>query len=80
MGRDQIYGAVLFLTSLLVAAAYVSIFIGGALGITFLEQLQEMAIAIPVALAVLAVLAILMWIGWTMLTTPPLEEIGLTQE
>jgi len=64
------------LVSLLVAVAYVSIFIGGSLGIAFLRQLQELAIAVPVALAVLAVLVIVMWIGWTMLTTPPLEEIS----
>jgi len=63
------------LASLLVAVAYVSVFIGGYLDIAFLKQLQWLAIAVPVALAVLAVLVILMWIGWTMLTTPPLEEI-----
>ncbi len=76
MSRDQIYGAVVFLVSLLVAVAYVSIFVGGYLEIAFLRQLEWLAVAIPVALAVLAVLAILMWIGWTMLTTPPLEEIA----
>jgi len=79
MSRDQIYGAIVFLVSLLVAVAYVSIFIGGSLGIAFLKQLQELAIAAPVALAVLAVLVIVMWIGWTMLTTPPLEEISPPQ-
>jgi len=76
MSRDQVYGAVVFLVSLLVAVAYVSIFVGGYLGIPFLKGLQELAVAIPVVLAVLAVLVILMWIGWTMLTTPPLEEIA----
>jgi len=76
MSRDQLYGALVFLVSLLVAVGYVSIFVGGYLGMSFLRQLQELAIAIPVALGVLAVLVILMWIGWTMLTTPPLEEIG----
>jgi len=78
MSRDQLYGALVFLVSLLVAVGYVSIFVGGYLGMSFLRQLQELAIAIPVALGVLAVLVILMWIGWTMLTTPPLEEIGPT--
>ncbi len=76
MSRDQIYGAVVFLVALLVALAYVSIFIGGYFDIAFLKQLQWFAIAVPVALAVLAVLVITMWIGWTMLTTPPLEEIS----
>ena len=78
MSRDQIYGAFVFLVSLLVAVAYVSIFIGGSLGIAFLRELQGLAVAVPVALAVLAVLVIVMWIGWTMLTTPPLEEISPT--
>jgi len=76
MNRDQVYGGIIFLVSLLVAFAYVSVFVGGYLGIVFLRQLQELAIIIPVVLAVLAVLVILMWIGWTMLTTPPLEEIA----
>ena len=75
MGKDQAYGALVFLVSLLVAVAYMSVFIGGYIGLSFLKHLQELAIAIPVVLAVLAVLVILMWIGWTMLTTPPLEEI-----
>jgi len=75
MSKDQMYGALVFLLSLIVAVAYVSVFIGGYLGMAFLKQLQELAIAIPVVLAVLAVLVILMWIGWTMLTTPPLEDI-----
>jgi len=67
------------LVSLLVAVAYVSIFIGGSFGIAFLRELQGLAVAVPVALAVLTVLVIVMWIGWTMLTTPPLEEIGPPQ-
>jgi len=78
MSKDQIYGALVFLVSLLAAVGYVSIFVGGYLGVAFLRRLQELAIAIPVALAVLAVLVILIWIGWTMLTTPPLEEIEPT--
>jgi hypothetical protein len=79
MSRDQIYGAIFLLVSLAAAIAYVSIFVGGAMGITFLKDLQGLAIAVPVALAVLAVLVIIMWIGWTMLTTPPLEEISPPQ-
>lgn len=76
MNKDQAYGAIVFLLSLLVAVAYLSVFVGGYLGISFLRGLQELAVAVPVVLAVLAVLVILMWIGWTMLTTPPLEEIA----
>jgi hypothetical protein len=79
MSRDQAYGAIVFLVSLLAAIGYMSIFIGGYLNISFLKELQYLAVAIPVILAVLAVLVILMWIGWTMLTTPPLEEIVTPQ-
>jgi hypothetical protein len=79
MSRDQAYGAIVFLVSLVAAIAYMFVFIGGYLNISFLKELQYLAIAIPVILAVLAVLVILMWIGWTMLTTPPLEEIVAPQ-
>ncbi len=41
------------------------------------------AVAIPVWLAIVLVLFIVMWIGWTMMTTPPpipLEEIEEEEE
>jgi hypothetical protein len=63
----------LFIIGLLTAAFYFSIFIGSHFGIAFLERLVWWAIALPVILAVLAVLTVVIWIGWTMLTTPPLD-------
>lgn len=44
------------------------------------------AVILPLWIAALLVLVIAMWIGWTMLTTPPpvpleeLEELGLDEE
>lgn len=73
MSSDQKYGALLFAVGLLAALFYVSIFIGRYIGAPFLEAFIWWAIALPVILAVLAVLTIVAWIGWTMLTTPPLE-------
>ncbi|MEM3522130.1 MAG: transcriptional regulator [Candidatus Bathyarchaeia archaeon] len=71
MSKDQIYGCLIFIVSLAITIFYIGIFLGEFIGITFLASLKWWAIALPVILLVLAVLAILMWIGWTMLTTPP---------
>lgn len=44
------------------------------------------AVILPIWVAALLILVIAMWIGWTMLTTPPpvpleeLEELGLDEE
>ena len=62
MSRDQAYGCIILVVGLIVAVVYV---------VAFLLGFWWWAIAIPVFLAVLAVLVICMWIGWTMLTTPP---------
>ncbi len=63
----------MFLGGLLAAIFYVAIFVGSNMGIKSLEKFVWWAIALPVILAVLAVLTIVVWIGWTMLTTPPLD-------
>ena len=73
MSSDQKYGALLFVVGLAAALFYVAIFMGRYIGAPFLEAFVWWAIALPVILAVLAVLTIVVWIGWTMLTTPPLE-------
>ena len=62
MSRDQAYGGIILVVGLIVAVVYVAAFVFG---------LWWWAIVVPVFLAVLAVLVICMWIGWTMLTTPP---------
>lgn len=71
MSKDQVYGGLIFIVSLIITIFYLGIFLGEFVGISFLASLKWWAIAVPVILLVLAILAILMWIGWTMLTTPP---------
>jgi predicted DNA-binding transcriptional regulator len=43
----------------------------------FFTTFSFWAVAIPVLIGVLAVLGIVMWIGWTMATTPPPKPIEL---
>jgi len=62
VSRDQAYGGVILVVGLIVAIVYVAAFFLG---------LWWWALVVPVFLGVLAVLVICMWIGWTMLTTPP---------
>lgn len=73
MSSDQKYGALLLVIGLVVAVFYVAIFIGDYMGLALFKTLVWWAVALPVILAVLAVLTIVAWIGWTMLTTPPLD-------
>ena len=77
MSKDQIYGGLVFIVSLVIAIFYIGIFLGESIGIPFLASLKWWAIALPVILLVLAILVILMWIGWTMLTTPPPTPLEL---
>jgi len=70
VSRDQAYGGIILIVGLIVAIVYVAAFLAPYLA-PYLAWLSWWAVAIPVFLAVLAVLVICMWIGWTMLTTPP---------
>jgi predicted DNA-binding transcriptional regulator len=69
MSRDQVYGATIFLISLAIAIIYVIAFFPQAFSLPM--WWHEIAVGFPVLLFVLAVLVISMWIGWTMMTTPP---------
>jgi len=69
MSKDQGYGFVIFLVSIIVALVYLAAFFAPFLGLP--QQWNEWAVGIPVLLFVLLVLVISGWIGWTMLTTPP---------
>lgn len=69
MSRDQAYGGVIFIVALLVAIGYIIAFFAPYIGLPL--WWREWAIALPMFLLVVAALVILMWIGWTMLTTPP---------
>lgn len=63
LNKDQSYGGLILFVSLFIFIFY--------LIAVFNPGWQAYAIGIPVVIAVLAVLGITMWIGWTMLTTPP---------
>jgi len=64
LNKDQSYGGLIFVVSLLVVIGYlVSLWVG--------DPWRAYAIEIPVVLGVLGILGITGWIGWTMLTTPP---------
>ncbi len=69
MSKDQGYGFLIFLLSVVIAIAYLAAFFAPFLGLP--RALYEWAVGIPVLLFVLLVLVISGWIGWTMLTTPP---------
>jgi len=69
MSRDRLYGGAIFVISLIIAVGYLIAFFPQVL---YLPQwLHDWAVGLPVLLFVLAVLVIAMWIGWTMMTTPP---------
>ena len=69
MGKDQAYGGLITVIALIVAVVYVVASFASYLGLPM--WLRDAAIGIPVFLFVMAMLVICMWIGWTMLTTPP---------
>jgi hypothetical protein len=69
MSKDQGYGFVIFIISVIVAIVYLAAFFAPYIGLPM--YLHDWAIGIPVLLFVLLVLVISAWIGWTMLTTPP---------
>ena len=69
MSKDQGYGFVIFIISVVVAIGYLAAFFAPYIGLP--AAWQQWAIGIPVLLFVLLVLVISAWIGWTMLTTPP---------
>jgi hypothetical protein len=69
MSKDQSYGFVIFLISIVVAIVYLVAFFGEVVGLS--PYWHDLAVGIPVLLFVLLVLVISGWIGWTMLTTPP---------
>ena len=74
MNKDQTYGGLILFISLIVAIVYIAGFFAPWVSMylsAWPAWLNWWAVAIPVFLFVLAALLICMWIGWTMLTTPP---------
>jgi hypothetical protein len=69
LSKDQSYGFIIFLISIVAAVIYLVTFFAPWIGLP--AGWHDFAVGIPVLLFVLLVLAISGWIGWTMLTTPP---------
>jgi hypothetical protein len=69
LSKDQGYGLVIFLISIVVAIVYLVAFFAPWVGLP--AGWHDLAVGIPVLLFVLLVLVISGWIGWTMVTTPP---------
>jgi len=76
LSRDQLYGGGIFAISLIIVVGYLVAFFAPTLSLP--AWWHEWAVGLTVLLFVLAVLVISMWIGWTMMTTPP--PLPLEQE
>ena len=63
MNKDQSYGGLILVVSVLVLIGYL-------FSLT-VPSLAQVVIEIVVSIAVVGILGITGWIGWTMLTTPP---------
>ena len=102
MQRDKIYGLIIFIGALFILiwyTLYALVYAGYSHGtqplpgwlvefVTLFGLLDfwGWAVILPIYVAALLILIIAMWIGWTMVTTPPpvpleeLEELGLEEE
>ena len=102
MQRDKLYGLIIFAGALAVLVWYTlfcfvyygiyhGVYDAGNPLILFATlggflSYGPWAVILPIWIAALLILVIAMWIGWTMLTTPPpvpleeLEELGLDEE
>jgi uncharacterized membrane protein YcjF (UPF0283 family) len=78
LNRDQAYGAVALIISLAVAVLYLVSLFPSCFALS--AWLAWWAIALRIIMAVLAVLTICAWIGWVMLTTPPVEEFATSTQ
>ncbi|MHA1265187.1 MAG: hypothetical protein ACTSRS_08145 [Candidatus Helarchaeota archaeon] len=102
MQRDKLYGLIIFVGALVILVWYSLFcfyYYGIEHGVydannVFIQiatlggwlSYGPWAVILPIWIAALLILIIAMWIGWTMLTTPPpvpleeLEELGLDEE
>lgn len=72
---DKSLGALIILFSLIFMSGYFvwafAPFLGPTVNAWITPELSEWAFKLPVVLAVYAILVIVLWIGYTMATTPP---------
>ena len=73
MEKDRLYGGLILIAAIVLLVifliAFFAPYLEPILGVP--ASLSWWAIAIPVFLLVVLALGIVMWIGWTMFTTPP---------
>lgn len=70
--NDRSLGALIITISLILMGGYFIWVFGPSLGLSWIsDSFSEWAIKLPVILAVYAILIIVLWIGYTMATTPP---------
>lgn len=73
MEKDRLYGSLILIAAIVLLVifliAFFAPYLEPILGVP--ASLSWWAIAIPVFLLVVLALGIVMWIGWTMFTTPP---------
>ncbi|MGC8849214.1 MAG: phage holin family protein [Candidatus Bathyarchaeia archaeon] len=78
MDKDRLYGGVILGAAIalliLFLVAFFAPYLEPILGVP--ASLSWWAVAIPVFLLVVLALGIVMWIGWTMFTTPPPMPVG----
>jgi len=65
--RDKIFGSIISLLAILLAVIYVYAMVWGGYAL--------LAVQIVVTLGFLTFLAIVFWVGYTIVTTPTIEEI-----
>ncbi|MEM2122881.1 MAG: phage holin family protein [Candidatus Bathyarchaeia archaeon] len=82
MDKDRLYGGLILIVAMVLLAlflvAFFAPYLEPILGVP--ASLSWWAVAIPVFLLVVLALGILMWIGWTMFSTPPPLPIGEEME
>jgi len=70
--EDRSLGTIIIIVSLLLMGGYFVWVFGPTLGLSWISlEISSWAIKLPVILAVYAGLIIILWIGYTMATTPP---------
>jgi len=79
--KDRSLGLLLVMGSLLLMSGYFIWVFGPYLGISWISrELSEWAVKLPVILAVYIALLIVVWVGYTMITTPPPIPLEKTLE
>jgi len=86
LSRDKVYGVLIVVLSTVFLLYYtywailIRVFPSLKDSLPIPVPDPEWAVILPVWLALVAVLLIFIWIGWTILTTPPIEPLEEIEE